>query len=279
MALMLVLAQPLVFAVFGDSRGNTKEVPVSPTFVKVIEAVNRTRALFAFNVGDLVLGTKDPKEGERQVETYLRIVSRSRIPVYPVMGNHDASRGTYKPCIKRIFKGGPTFYSFDRGNCHFAVLDLYEPGHWGRLSPKQWKWLRRDLKRAQGKHIFVFLHPPLYPVDGHLKNSVHPQEVRRLSALFKECGVDIVFCGHEHLYARLHYDGLVQVITGGAGAPLYRPLPLERLPYERSRISFYKAERAYHFCLVEVGSNWVRLTAIALDGRVIDKFALSCRHP
>ena len=195
MLLTFVAAQPLVFAVFGDSRGG----PVSPVFGRIVAAVNRTRAQFAFHTGDFFDGTKDPHEGRRQVEAFLKVVSKSRIPIYPVMGNHDAKEGTYGPCVERIFKGGPTYYSFDRGGCHFVVLDLYEPGHRGRLSPRQWRWLERDLKAAKGKHIFVFLHPPLLPVDGHLKGSVRPGDRERLLRLFRECGVDMVFCGHEHL--------------------------------------------------------------------------------
>jgi len=270
MLLALIAAQPLIFAVFGDSRGR----PVSPILAKIVEMVNRSEAQLAFHTGDFFVGTSDPEEGKRQVEAYLEIAAKSRIPIYHVMGNHDVTPGTYKPCIERIFRGGPTYYSLDRGNCHFVVLDFYEPGHRGRLSPKQWEWLKRDLERAKGKHIFVFMHPPLYPIDGHLKDSVPPEEAVKLSALFKESGVDIVFCGHEHLYARLVYDGLVQVITGGAGAPLYQPLPLERLPYERPKISHYKAEATYHFCLVEVRGDKITLRALALDGRVIDEFTL-----
>lgn len=270
MLLTLLAAQPLVFAVLGDSRGK----PVSPLFAKVVEMVNGSGAQFAFHTGDFFVGTDDPEEGREQVEAYLKVVAKSRIPIYPVMGNHDARPGTYRPCVERVFKGGPTYYSFDRGNCHFVVLDAYEPGHRGRLSPKQWEWLKRDLEKAKGKHIFVFIHPPLYPVDGHLKGSLPPDEAGRLSALFKEAGVDIVFCGHEHLYARLVYDGLVQVITGGAGAPLYKPLPLERLPYERSKVSSYKAEAVHHFCLVEVRGPQVRVSVLSLDGRRVDEFLL-----
>lgn len=268
--LTLLTAQPLIFAVFGDSRDG----PVSPLFAKVIEGVNRTKARFALHVGDFFVGTNDPVEGKRQVETFLKFVAKLRIPFYPVMGNHDAKAGTWKPCVKRLFKGGPTFYSFDRGNCHFVVLDFYEPGHWKRLSPRQWAWLGRDLKAAKGRHIFVFMHPPLLPVSRHLGGSVRPPARERLIRLFRKQGVDIVFCGHEHIYARLAYNGLVQVITGGAGAPLHSPLPLKRLPYEKSKVASYKAKAVYHFCLVEVRGEKVKVTAFSLDGRKIDEFLL-----
>ncbi len=265
----------VVFAVFGDSRG----APISPIFAKLVEAVNRTEAQFAFHTGDFYSGTSNPVEGAKQVEAYLRIVAKSRIPIYPVMGNHDVSPGTYKPCRERIFNGGPTYYSFDHENCHFVVLDLYEPGFRGRLSPRQWTWLESDLRKARGKHIFVFLHPPLFPVDGHLKSSVHPRQVERLAALFKECGVGLVFCGHEHIYARLVYDGLVQVVTGGAGAPLYRPLPLKKLPYDKAKISAYKAASVHHFCLVKVRGEKVTLEAYDLNGKLFDRFSLKQHRP
>jgi predicted phosphodiesterase len=41
-------------------------------------------------------------------------------------------------------------------------------------------------------------------------------------ALMSEQGVDYVFAGHIHAYAQAERDGIVYVVTGGAGAPLYR---------------------------------------------------------
>ena len=33
----------------------------------------------------------------------------------------------------------------------------------------------------------------------------------------------LVFCGHDHLYYRTTRDGVTYVVTGGGGAPPYRP--------------------------------------------------------
>jgi hypothetical protein len=51
---------------------------------------------------------------------------------------------------------GPAYYSFDFGGSHFVFLDS-SPG-WAQkraISDEQYSWLERDLKRSQGKYIFV----------------------------------------------------------------------------------------------------------------------------
>ena len=60
-------------------------------------------------------------------------------------------------------------------------------------------------------------------VDGHRGDSLdrYPRFRDTLHQLFVQQNVTCVFEGHEHLYNRQERDGVVYVITGGGGAPLY----------------------------------------------------------
>jgi hypothetical protein len=90
------------------------------------------------------------------------------IPFAQVVGNHDldlktdrdeASTATFQQHF------GPTYYSFDRGQVHYVVLDdvfYYGGGYLGYLADEQLRWLASDLARVErGAPVAVFLHIPL----------------------------------------------------------------------------------------------------------------------
>ena len=86
-----------------------------------------------------------------------------------------------------------------------------------------------------------------------------PRTRDRLEALFAKYKVNIVFAGHEHLYLRKVVNGIVHIITGGGGAPLYA---------EDKEGGFY------HFVLVTVDGNEVTGKVIDINGNVRDTFKL-----
>jgi len=99
---------------------------------------------------------------------YERAVKQFGIPFAQVVGNHDldlktdrdeASTATFQEHF------GPTYYSFDRGQVHYVVLDdvfYYGGGYLGYLADEQLRWLAADLARVErGSPVVVFLHIPL----------------------------------------------------------------------------------------------------------------------
>lgn len=98
---------------------------------------------------------------------YERAVSRTGVPFFQVVGNHDllfdarTDEGT-TATFERHF--GPRYYSFDRGEMHYVVLDdvlWYGTGYVGYLDQPQLAWLAQDLSRlARGRTVVVFTHIP-----------------------------------------------------------------------------------------------------------------------
>lgn len=123
------------------------------------------------------------------------------------------------------------YYSFEYQNCSFIILCCYEERQGkeieGRIDPIQFKWLEKELKKAgNSDFIFIFVHEPLYPVGYHIGSSLDrcPESRDRLASLFKKYKEKLmVFYAHEHLYNKTVIDGVTQIITGGAGAPLHAP--------------------------------------------------------
>jgi predicted phosphodiesterase len=193
----------LTFAVCGDSRDNPR------VYRQVLETVTAGGSEFLIHTGDLVnRGT------EAQWQEFKETMAGFALPFYPVPGNHDGLDGELDGFLAH--SGAPAaHYSFDRGPVHFTLVD----SHQGGITAAEQAWLREDLS-ATGQPIkMVFLHHPPFDPDGTDHIMAFGNEP--FMALMVEQGVDYVFAGHIHAYAQEERDGVLYIITGGAGAPLY----------------------------------------------------------
>ena len=102
-------------------------------------------------------------------EDYRQAVAISGIPFFNVIGNHDmdldARTDDYSAkTFKQQF--GPTYYSFNRGEIHYIVLDdVFFLGaakqYIGYLTENQLQWLEQDLALVKpGTTVIVNLHIP-----------------------------------------------------------------------------------------------------------------------
>jgi len=193
---------------------------------------------------------------------------RKKIPYYPARGNHDfGDEGYYKRTVSPYTSGTADYYTVDKGNCHFIVLDVDEHTDY---SPKsdQYKWLIKDLDASKGKftHTFVFFHVPGYSIGSHGMN----KDIQdTLCPVFTKYAVRIVFTGHDHNYYHTTRSGTPYIVTGGAGAPLYDTFP------EKGAIAGDKYEKVNHYCLVDVKGKDVTVQAIRVDGSLIETFTVS----
>lgn len=98
------------FAVFGDSQGQIAFLwPVSGMFGTVIERVNETEAELSFHVGDMYFGDDWwAMSVEAQANRFNDAIEDLDIPLYPVMGNHDARGSGWEVTRERIFRDNRT---------------------------------------------------------------------------------------------------------------------------------------------------------------------------
>ena len=115
------------------------------------------------------------------------------------------------------------YYSFDYASGHFIVLDTNDASQKG-LGKKQLAWLEDDLASTDKEHIFVIMHKSLYSTGAHA-NDVEVVAMReQLTELFDEYGVDMVFGGHDHVYAEtmpIGDSGTIYVTLGTVGTKFY----------------------------------------------------------
>jgi hypothetical protein len=170
---------------------------------------------------------------------------------FPVVGNHDADvaatseamtwrrtefsagQGGRPPLRAQVTRVGPpgseeTTYSWDEGNAHFAVLNLYWNGATGLGSdvatkgdivPALLAWLEQDLAATTKPFVFVFGHEPAFPRHRHLKDSLnaHPENRDAFWLLLSRHGVQTYICGHIHHYWKERKAGVWQISDGNAG--------------------------------------------------------------
>ena len=223
--------QALNFVVMGDNRPANVFRPEQPyIYHKAVAKAVALDPVLILNTGDLVLGYdayshKKAREEFDDFEKATAPIRKKNIPLYITMGNHSGYTKLAREAFTKRYvnkKTGTLYYSVDVKNCHFIVLCSELKNEASQITGKQLEWLKGDLKRAAGKHIFVLLHRPLYPKIKHLKDSLnkYPKKRDALAGLFKQYNVDMVFVGHVHVYNFSVVGGLNQIIAGGSGAPL-----------------------------------------------------------
>lgn len=211
---------PIHFLVFGDSKGSDR-------LKDVLAIADQLEPDFCLTTADLVnkgggeIGEKLYRELDNDAGWFFR-----KYPTWPTLGNHevagDKGGNRQKNYDSGVMNFGDFFglkdplYSFTYGNAKFIALDWIKVSE----SPERLEWLEKELKSAQGMHIFIFKHRPYYTV-GHKSYSDVEGKPTVATELFSKYKVDAVFSGHDHIYYRTLRNGVNYITSAGAGATIY----------------------------------------------------------
>jgi len=157
---------------------------------------------------------------------YERAVTRMGIPFYQLIGNHDlefAARTTEDAAATFNAYFGPTWYSFDRGEVHYVVLDdvfWHGEGYLGYLSDRQLAWLAADLLTVEpGAPVVVLLHIPA--ISGFSRRigqgTTSPaNSLMNRDALYRQLEPfeAYILSGHTHDLEHLRDGGARHVVNG-----------------------------------------------------------------
>jgi acid phosphatase type 7 len=273
---------PLRFGVLSDASFGD---PVTGTLIEEMATADLD---FVLHAGDVV---DETEQGVAPFDSYARKFYTpfepllSRMPVYTVIGNHDYDSDirwqdapfyyhAFPPFPDASFPGQEAratsqYYAFVYRDIQFLMLDsqvLF--GAPGRA--EQAAWLAERLADPSFRATI-----PVFHVSPFTSSSVHPTDSLPVQyewvPLFEAAGIPVVFSGHFHQYERLSYEGTIYIISGGGSSITYAPG--EQLPQ-----SVVFARRS-HFVLAELEGDRLALSAIAVDGEVIDQVELSLQGP
>ncbi len=269
--------EPFRFAVLGDTRSRHK------VHQKIVNLIIKQKPMFVVNTGDLV-GNGDVIQ---EWETFFQINHELMryTPYFSVLGNHERDSKNYFNFFD--LPGNEHYYFFTIGDALFLVLDSDGPEYqtpqylkgkdreafWNNINleyfQKEKEWAERILTlNDKAGFIFVFFHQPLFSIK---KSRVAETKLRRKfwGDIFERHHVQVILNGHDHHYHHAFSGGTHYVTTAGGGAPLYdtdAPQP--------ETVKFKKIE---HFMTVDVGLENATLTAIDINGEIIDKFSVKRR--
>ncbi len=116
--------------------------------------------------GDIIAEISNPI-----FEPLSEAVASSEVPFFYVVGNHDQDQGIESNDAANLtFEQmyGPTYYSYNRGQIHYVVLNnSFMTGrgytYFGYIEAEQLEWLKRDLESVeQGATVVVSMHISAY---------------------------------------------------------------------------------------------------------------------
>lgn len=274
---------PFRFVAFGDS-GNG-----SNTQIEFARRIAAAMPDVIIHVGDLVYPAGAGETyGTHFYEPNAEMIRHA--PFMPSLGNHDVATDQGRPLLAQFVfpENGPKgieqgrCYWFDYGDARFVALDSNLVAAAGALTMEDLKtvvapWVRRVLTDCDARWKFVYYHHPFYTGSQHSADGVAFMKEAFLD-VFEEVGVDVVFCGHNHLYERtapLRRDeivpdgeGIVYIVTGAGGVSKYPEL-LPNPPYIR-----YYNDQVFSFTQVDLSADRLELKQISEHGEVIDEYVI-----
>jgi hypothetical protein len=253
-----VRAARFTFAVVGDfGSGNSHEAAVA-------SMIESWRPDFVLTVGDNAYPLGAPELLDRDIFGPYAAVMRGSA-WFPALGNHDVKANRGKPELEAFHSpGNERWYRFRWGNTAVVVLDSnvsVGPG-----SP-QLRFARSALARTSCFRFAAWHHPPWEPPG----NRIGPGLRRNIVPLVEKAGVQVVFDGHLHAYARSRpLNGVLYVAVGTGGAELDYDADDLTIPSARVVQGRYGALR------VDVAGRAARFRYQTVGGSVRDDFRLTC---
>jgi len=276
------------FMVFGDSQSINYDV-WRATIHQAYQA--NPDAVFFTNIGDLVDVGQDYSQWKAWFTAAQGVVNL--IPVMPVTGNHESytpEGGFSMPLLftaqLKLPLNGPEalqgqVYSFDYGDVHFSMLDSQQ-GEERRFVPAmlemQTTWLENDLRETNKKWKIVSIHRAPY---NNKENGANENIRRAFVPIFDKYHADVVFTGHDHVYAHTYplYDGQVvgssnqgtiYVATGRSGTKTYRDVVAKS-----QNEFFYNPLDEPNYLTVQVKGDNLTVKAFKQSGILIDDWTIN----
>lgn len=158
-------------------------------------------------------------DSEYQVNTFDHYINQMyKYPLFPSPGNHDYANIGYLS-LSALTHNFPYFnifdipsnsntekyYSYDYGNIHFVSIDSY--GSYNAPGTPMYNWLNNDLDQNAKKWTIVYFHHSPYTMGTHNSdNEIELIDMRtHIVPLLESKGVDLVLCGHSHIYERSYF--------------------------------------------------------------------------
>ncbi len=259
------------FFVMGDTQLNNNPEADAESIAameKIAEAVGQKGVDFGIQTGDYIdvansLGAWNQIQG-------LFAKEYPTTPIIQVLGNHEYYGDNSGDKASAIFNlPGKDYYSVEYGDVYVAVINCNAD-----LASAA-KWLVEDAAKTDCTWKILTLHQPPYYTNP--KGSSAPYN-KAIPAAAEAAGIDFVFSGHDHSYARTNpiangeintENGVVYFICGDLGE---KSRSSQYAPEDNPDFHFAKITQNYDavYLMVELNNGKMTVTAYNVDGTVLD---------
>ena len=210
------------------------------------------------------------KEWQNFDEDVVNVIN-SKIPIYPVLGNHEYY-GNNKTSLSYLLKRFPgfnigTWYSKVTG----GVGAIFLNSNFGNLTKKelseQQTWYEKELKSFQDNpdidFIIVICHHPPYTNSTINKDNIEVQ--KKFVVPFNGTSkAKLFFSGHTHGYEHFKINDKHFIVSGGGGGPHHKLKPRNR---KENIEEVYKSGTLndFNFCKISCSSDALNFEMIKLD--------------
>lgn len=236
------------FVCYADCCSGVPGAPHERTFAAVNAVVARLVPQPEFIVfpGDEIIGLTADEGALRAQwrhwhEREMAWLNRADVPLYHATGNHttyDAmSEAVFRDALPYLPRNGPPgqeglSYFVRRGDLLLVVVNTCWSG-FGAEGQVETAWLDRTLAdQADARYKLVVGHHPVYPVNGFAgayQRELTPAQGRAFWRVLVRHGVLAYLCSHLLAFDAQVHDGVLQILTAGAGTAHRMPPESEYL--------------------------------------------------
>lgn len=242
------------FVVYGDCCSGIPGALHEETAASVnrVVAALRPQPDFVCFLGDEVMGLTTNEEDLRAQWRYwldheMAWLDRASVPLYNVPANHTTydvmSERVYAEVMTHLPANGPVgqerlTYVVRRGDLVMIFVDTMSTALGeGRV---ELEWLEETLREhADARHKLIFGHHPVWPVNGfsgEYQRELEQENGRRFWDVLRRHGVMAYICSHMLAFDVQVHDGILQVLTAGAGTAHLMPPEWEYLHAVRAEL-------------------------------------------
>ncbi len=263
--------QPIRFCVYGDLRTQPK------VWTQTAAAMLKERPDFALALGDLVRTGADKREWRTNFFDPAAAFFAS-IPQYIAKGDHDEGGERWM----RLFQSPNDTENWSQRIGPILLIGINLMDDWSKESHNV-VWLESVLGESTAPYSLVALHAPPYASTAYGRPDRNDDP---MNLLVDKCRADVLpilerhhvsalFAGHVHAYERCVLpSGLVVLTSGGAGAPLHER-DENAVTHNPFSVAF---QSQHHYLRVNATTRTMTVTAVRLDGLVIDNCDIHPRH-
>lgn len=214
--------KPVTFAVVSDLHQDIAH-DAEERLSTFLRAANDNQVDFIIELGDFCMPKEENKPFLKRWQDYAG-------EKYMLLGNHDMDNCSKEEVMQFIGMNN-RYYSFDKGDFHFIVLDPnniydgekyipYENGNYfgygekvSYVDPGQVEWLKKDLQ-ATDKRCIIFSHQSFECSSQNREEIRKIFEDENLRAGYKK--VAVAFSGHDHTNYMKEINGIAYIQINSA---------------------------------------------------------------